>query len=395
MYYVITSKRLYKGFVSVFFSILVLLSGCKTTIDNSPDIPDEPNPILNLTPLPFSPIHVVQPDELFVLSQQHKDEFLSFYHDPALTDVEGHKRLFNYLENKLSQFHFLGKTYTAQQALDANAGNCLSLAILTTALAGLVGLEVEYQEVNTRPIYSRYDHIMTTSTHVRTLVYAPQHDESNDYITFRRARIIIDYFPDSRDSYGGVVEQSDFLSMYYQNMAGDAIIKRQYDHAYAFIQQALAQNPLNPDTLNTLAVINAKVDHQQNAHAIYQFAVTHTQRSINLVLNYADHLVKQGKKKEAMALLEDINYNADDNPYGWLDTGERFFSEGRYALAKRYYLRAIDTAPYLHEAYWGLAKVHLHNGDADNAREALETAKSLTYEDEQRSLYRAKLLSLK
>lgn len=60
-----------------------------------------------------------------------------------------------YLGDFLSGFIYRGDTYNADLAAIKQAGNCLSLAILTKAYASLVGFKVEHRKVNSEPVYSR------------------------------------------------------------------------------------------------------------------------------------------------------------------------------------------------------------------------------------------------
>jgi hypothetical protein len=115
-----------------------------------------------------------------------------------------------------------------------HTGNCLSLAILTKAYASLVGLEVEYRKVNSAPVYSRESDMISMSSHLQTHVFAPT-QPNNRKSTFFFSKIIIDYFPSSRNSIGGVVEDVDFVSMYYHNSAAKALIAGDFDQAYSLI----------------------------------------------------------------------------------------------------------------------------------------------------------------
>lgn len=109
------------------------------------------SPMSLISAPPTGDYEVPLPESVFALNQAQQHAFLDYYHASENQHLPGHKRLFAYLENSLVDFTFLGDTYDAQTALTAQAGNFLSLAIVTTALAQLVDIDVTYQQVNSAP----------------------------------------------------------------------------------------------------------------------------------------------------------------------------------------------------------------------------------------------------
>jgi tetratricopeptide (TPR) repeat protein len=381
-----------KSLVLLFFLANIL--GCqsiqKSAIEDHPTV--EPFPELDNSPFEFQTVPTA--NQIFTLSDSQKEDFFNYYYADENSQITEHKRLLNYLNNKLNQFNFLGKTFTAKQTLAEDAGNCLSLAILTTALADAVGLEIQYQKVNSAPIYHRHNNIMKTSGHVRTIVYEKETEQEEDVIVLRRRSVIVDYFPSVNNVGAEFVSEEDFISMFYQNLAGDALVSGEFDEAFSYLQEALKLNQYNPYTLNTLAVLNNQIKHTQNTEKLFEFAVKNTERTVNLVSNYANYLEKHGQTDKAAQLLADIDANNDRNPYDWLDTANQYLKVGDYRLALKYFEKAKELGPYLHEVHFGLAQVYAHHGRTFEAIKALEKANSLTYEDPTKRLYTAKVMTL-
>ena len=377
-----------KPFILVIF--LVSITACQTTkqADTEETIVLAPFPELDNSHFVFQ--SVPTPDKLFALNDEQKEQFIHYFYSDENKGIPKNKRLANYLFDKLYHFDFLGKTLTARQTLSSEAGNCLSLAILTKAFADIVGLETQYQRVNSPPIYYRKNNIMQTSGHVRTFVYAEKEPFEKNVITVSRPSVIIDYFPDPGNVSGEFVSEEDFISMFYQNLAGEAIISEEFDTAFSYLQEALKQNIYNPDTLNTLAVLNNRINDNTNTEKLYEFAVKNTQRTITLVSNYANFLKKDGEADKAKELLADVDANHDDNPYDWLDIGSQKLRDEDYQLALKYFRKALNLGPYLHEVHFGLAQVYIRQGKSAKAIEALEKANALTYDDPVKRLYTAK-----
>ena len=351
--------------------VLLLLAGCSTSQKPS-SVPLQVQH-LTLPAEPFPLLSVPSEEQIFQLNEQQKQEFLDYYHAPENQHILGHRRLHQYLESILGGFHFQGKTHNASQALIAQSGNCLSLAILTTALAKLVELEVSYQRVNSAPIYHRYHNVMTLSSHVRTIIYQPKSETADDMLLLRRGHLIIDYFPQSGDIKGDKVAYEDFVAMYFQNLAGDALVKEQFQLAYSLLKKAWQIAPDNPETVNSLAVLYGKIGLEKEAEALYVGAVDKGIASVNVMSNYHLLLTRQNREKEAKALEVKLADVKDDNPYRWFDVADRQFDKAKYSIALKYYKRALEQAPYLHEGYFGMAKVYFTLGSGKRSQRSTES----------------------
>ena len=90
------------------------LTGCQQTSQNL-----EPTPvkIVNTMSLintkQFAQRPAIAPKEqLFKLPTHAKEQFLDYYHSNTQSDVVGHKRIYNYLSNRLNNFNYFHKSNT-------------------------------------------------------------------------------------------------------------------------------------------------------------------------------------------------------------------------------------------------------------------------------------------
>lgn len=339
----------------------------------------------------FGHTQVDSVDEIFALTLSQQQNFLSYFNSPLNQSVPPHNRLYNYLETLLSGFDYRGETYVAHEALEQHGGNCMSLAILTTALANLVDLEVRYQRVNSAPLYQRFDNVMKLSSHVRSHIFEPKIKAKRGEIVFIRGRLMIDYFPDSSDVKGEFIGAEEFYSMYYQNLAGDALVEKDYNRAYANLTAAMAIDGNNSETLNTLAVLYKTLNYTKKAESLYQYVLENTAGSANVLSNYALLLEKQQRFDELNELEDKFDTINDNNPYRWYDMANRHFSRQKYNVALKYYKRSVEVAPYLHEGYFGLAKTYYQIGKHEKASKFMQKASELAYTPKDEYLYSAKL----
>lgn len=297
--------------------LILILSACQSAkrLPFEETSPPEPFPILDNT-FVFSDAPILEKD-IFSLSVEQKQDFLRYFKADENQYLPEHKRLLRYMERKLNSFDYMGKTLIASKALSEEQGNCLSLAIVTAAFADLVGLKTRFQKVNSPIIYRRYQHVMTTSGHVRTFVYdrVKKGVGKDGYVQLVPGFVIVDYFPGSGDTRGEFVSQVDFISMYHQNLAGDAIVKKDFELAFAHINTAIKLNQYNANTLNSLAVLFKHTDQHNNAREIFEFAMNNSPKTLNLVSNYAGLLKQSGETEKANLLFQNIDSFRDENPY--------------------------------------------------------------------------------
>lgn len=372
------------------------LAGCQTTDSISKQEKIQPVPIFDAWQLAnMETREVTGVDQLFALSAEQLEAFKSYYFAPENADIEQHVRLYNYLDDLLYAFDYRGDTLIANTALQNKAGNCMSLAIVTSALAEIANLEVRYQRVNSAPIYRRFDNVMTLSSHVRSHIYAPIPELAPDEIVLIRPKLVIDYFRETTNASGNFIDEADFLSMYYQNIAGDALIEEDYALAYANLKMAMVLDPKNPETLNTLGVLHRALGQDESAEKIYQYALDHTEGSLNLLSNYAVLLEHQGRLGALQNLEKRLANIEDDNPYRWFDIANQQFAKQNYRKALRYFKRSVKTAPYLHEGYFGMAKSYYRLGQWLDASDNIRKASDLAFTSDEANLYQAKLRELK
>jgi hypothetical protein len=124
--------------VLVSLSLGFILLGCVNKIDVTQVKP----PLPNLNTALFTPMAVPALHDIFTVSEKQKNAFLRYFNEPKNQLTPANVRLYEYLENYLEGFNFYGVTLTASEALIQKTGNCLTLAIITKALADIVGLEI-------------------------------------------------------------------------------------------------------------------------------------------------------------------------------------------------------------------------------------------------------------
>ncbi|WP_308366779.1 MULTISPECIES: tetratricopeptide repeat protein [unclassified Microbulbifer] len=334
------------------------------------------------------------PDAIHRLDEEQRRHFLGYLHSPGNAATPVHRRVYYYLESLTTGFDYHGETFTASEALAANSGNCLSLAILTTALAELAGIEIGYELVDAPPVFELNGSIVAKGIHVRSILYDPEWAPSEENWVLSARGIKIDYFPSKRERFIRNLSGNGYMAMYYRNIAAEAIIAGDYSKAYWYSRESLQYAPDHSEALNMLAVVNGRVGNEDEAEEIYLYGIAHAEEKLSLLKNYRVLLSRAGRDAEAEKIQEQLNRMDDPSPFHWFQLARSAYDDREYSRAIGYFKRALELAPYLHEVHLGLAQAYYRAGRLRSAEASLERAMEKSYRVSTRSLYEAKLEAL-
>lgn len=340
------------------------------------------------------PPDIISPEEIFRLSSEQQADFMAYFNRPTRRDTPAFERVYSYLQDITMDFHYQGETFTAEQALSNTSGNCLSLAILTTALAKLADVETGYQLVDTAPVFESHGNIVYKGQHVRTKLFPPVAEDTEGLFFVRRSGVLIDYFPTEGTRFVGNISENEYIAMFYNNLASEAIAREDYERAFWLLVKTLELTPDDPGALNSMAVIHRRVGDVEAAEQIYLYGIAYLDDKVSLLRNYRVLLEQQGRHDEVTDINRKLAQIEAPNPFDWMHAGHAAFSEGDFQDALRFYRKAAKIAPYLHESYAGMAKAYYMIGDHKGAEMAFQNAVERSQRLSTRSMYEAKLVAL-
>lgn len=370
---------------------VLFFSGC--TAVRQPEAIPQRLTAANTAPFGERPA-IPTPDDLHGLDAAQVSAFLGYMNQPHLAALDPDLRLYQYLENITQRYAYEGITHTAQDALRYNSGNCMSLAVLTTALVEAAGMVIEYQLMDDVPVYEFNDTLVKKGVHIRTKIMPAQPDEEEGERRYTGKGRIIDYFPTNRQRFIGNISRDEYLAMVYQNLAAEALERQDLNYAYWSALAALDFVPDQAGAINLLAVTLRRAGDIDTAELVYRFGIEHARDRLTLLKNYAMLLQENGRTGEARAIQGRLDRLEDPSPFHWYQLAQNSFDDGRYREAIRFYNKALDLAPYLHEAWLGIAQSNYELGRMDRTRTALVAALTEADKVSTRNLYEAKLVML-
>ena len=378
--------------------LIFLLAGCAGP-QAKPENTNHPTPS-NESALSFEteqfgePQDILPIEDIYRLSDKQQRAFLKYFEDPRRQDIPAYERVWNYLQDITMDFGYQGETYAAAEALRKSSGNCLSLAILTTALAKLAEVDTGYQLVDSTPVFESHGNIVYKGQHVRTKLFRPKEQDDKNFFLFSRGGLLVDYFPQPGTRFVSNISEAQYHAMYYNNLAGEAIANENYNTAFWLLRKSLELTPNNAGSINAMAIIYRRTGNLAKAEDVYKYGIENLEDKISLLRNYRVLLEQQDRHDEVRKINRTLAQLDDPSPFDWLHAGHGAYSDGQFMEAVVFYRKAAKIAPYLHESYAGMAKAYYKIGDRESAKRAFEHALEYSYRTSTRSMYEAKLLTL-
>ncbi len=294
-----------------------------------------------------------------------------------------------YTKGQLKLAYDAELTRNAAQTFDARAGNCLSLTIMTAALAKEIGLFVQYQMVLGDTVWARSGGMYFSIEHVNLTLGAT----GGRTLDAHSAPLTIDFLPgdDLRGQRMRVVSEETIVAMFMNNRAAELLALGQIDAAYWWARAAIGQDPRFLSAYNTLGVIYRRHGNLHEAEVVLAHVLElepgNTQAMANLVLVLND----QGRVAESAALSSKLEQLQPFPPFYYFERGLVAIQNGDYTAARMLFEKEVERDAYYHEFRAWLAAAYLGLGDTAKARAQLALAREYSTTRTERQLYAAKL----
>ena len=285
-------------------------------------------------------------------------------------------------------------TRNAAEAFDARAGNCLSLVVMTAALARHLQLPIAFQALTGHETWSRSGDLSFVNGHVNITVAKRLVDRLGAYDADTQLRIDFGTLPVGRGQALHVIGEATILAMFMNNRAAEYLVRGAIDDAYAHAREAVIQDPGYAGAYNTLGVVYQRRGLAAAAERAYREAVAHDADHKAALQNVAHLLKQQGRVAEAAVFQQRLAAIERDPPFAHFDQGVAAAKAGQYAQAREHLLREMKRDPDYHEFHFWLAVALYGLGDMQQARQHLDTAMQNSMTTRERAIYASKLRSI-
>ena len=286
------------------------------------------------------------------------------------------------------------RTKNAAETFATRSGNCLSLVIMTAALAKELRLPIYYGSAVLDNACSRSGDLLFASGHVNLTISRRLFDArtSRD-----RSPMTIDFLPaeDVRGLQRREIAEATVIAMYANNRAAEALATGRVDDAYAWSREALRSDPGFAGAWNTLGVVYLRHGNVAEAAPVFEHVLSgdagNTPALSNLVQTYS----RLGRSEEAAAVRQRLVALEPFAPFHFFHLGLQAMQRNDFAAARGLFAREVSRADYHHEFHYWLGVADWRLGDLAAAQRQLTLALDNSTTRHQTELYAAKLAWLK
>lgn len=287
-----------------------------------------------------------------------------------------------------------GHSTSAIQTWERKQGDCLSLTILTYAVAKALDIRAVMQEVIVAPVFDRRDGADYVSHHVNVLIPTNATILINDQV-IDAGGIVVDFQPQvGARSRGRALTQDQIVARFYNNRASEYLAKKQDDFAYAYYRAAIAADVHYGPAYSNLAQLYYRRGLQKSAEQLLWHAVALDQVSDAPMRNLHALLVAQGRDQEALevsVMMERLKYQ---DPYHWLRTGVEALQKGNTRSAISALERAETLAIGFQEIHYYLAIAYVRNGQREKAAKQIAALDAIKHDDPSVAVLNRKLQNM-
>ncbi|WP_418357468.1 tetratricopeptide repeat protein [Shewanella basaltis] len=317
----------------------------------------------------FAPVNVISLDEIYHLPEPFIAQFRrQFQANNALrsTNQLANEWLAQYIGAQAGGFEYRDHfTRPASETVLNRQGNCMSLVVLSAALADVLKVPVEFYDINVEPIWDRRGGFFLVNGHVNLSLLPPENTQS---VVFRGAEVLVDFLPERsvRAYEKQKVNKRQLSAMYYNNVAA----------------------------INTLAVIYRHKGFSNEAEQVYRAALNIDPNDLSTLYNLALILGKQDRLEEWAQVHKVLELARINNPFYYFDMAQQAYFDRQYQDALVWYKRAVAKADYRHEFYFGLSRAYWATGEERLAEKHLKRALALS-DVSNKQRYQSKLQAMR
>ncbi|NNJ73417.1 MAG: tetratricopeptide repeat protein [Enterobacterales bacterium] len=279
----------------------------------------------------------------------------------------------------------------ATETFANQAANCLSLTIMTYALADYAGFGVSFQQVMIPELWVRRDSTSLLNRHVNlklfekpnaSVVVVNRHDFEVDFNILERKR----RYPKR------IITKERVLAMFYNNKGVDALIDENHDMAYAYFKKGILTDAYLVDNYTNLGIMYRRLGHHDYAEQNYTLALKIEPGDGTTLENLAALYTATGRHAEAVSIQRELQNKRLSNPYYHYLLGEQALEKNELLMARKHFRRAIDLHRSNHEFYFAMARTLYLLGDKKGTQRYLNLARKHS-ETEQEELHYAQKLN--
>jgi tetratricopeptide (TPR) repeat protein len=281
----------------------------------------------------------------------------------------------------------------ASETFKNGSANCLSLSIMTFAMAKEANFHSEFQIVEIPEYWTRRGNYTLLNGHINLRIK----EKTNTNVTALYENIfVVDFDPSAKVSKFPThyASKNLVLAMFYNNKGADALLNQNNDLAYAYLREALLIDENYLGAWVNLGLLYRQKGLYDLAFSAYNRAIALNQDYNTAWENLAILYQHLGDTKASSDIHARLDKKRQRNPYYHQMLAEIDRNEGSLESSILHYQKAIRLNNNQHQFYFGLATVYFDKGDFEKSEDYLMLAKRKAGKGKVADMYVNKLTAL-
>jgi Flp pilus assembly protein TadD len=259
-------------------------------------------------------------------------------------------------------------TGSVRETFYSGTANCLSFTMLFVALAREAGLKVSYEKVDVPPKWSKSTELVVVRNHINALV-----ETGGD-----RGYIVDFNLEDASKGYRRWRVPDEYAeSLFYNNLAAEAFIRKDYGTSLEFLREALRIDMDSESSWSNLGMWYVRRGNDDYAEAAYLRALQSSPGDPTVLTNLVSLYETLGRAELATAYRQRIRFYQQNNPYYHFAVAQTAFEEHRFQATLAELKQALRLKSDEHEFYVLRARAYLELGRESEAEQSFARARAL------------------
>jgi Tfp pilus assembly protein PilF len=278
----------------------------------------------------------------------------------------------------------------ANQTFHNRAANCLSMSIMTYALANELGFGVRFQDIAIPEYWTLREGQSLLNGHINLQILPRPSQERIQFVT-RGFEVDFDaqatrpHFPKT------LLKLNQVIAMFHNNNGTDALINKDYVKAYAYFRAALLQAPNMSPVLANLGYLYRLTGPYEFAQNSYLHALKKDKNNLTAWGNLSHLYRYMGENEKSIKIASRVTHKRSNNPFFHINMGDKAFEKQQWNTALEHYRQALKLDKSYHEVFFGLGKTYFELGNIQRSHYYLKLAKKKSRTKQQQTNYQGKI----
>ncbi|WP_426370199.1 tetratricopeptide repeat protein [Pseudocolwellia sp. HL-MZ7] len=316
--------------------------------------------------------------DIFALDEEMQN-MVNYVLKPERDHGDKARLLLNYIfsSNHIAMSYESGTNVSAIDAFHGSKANCMSLTIMAYALADAAGMRLKFQDIKVPEYWVRKGSHQLLMGHVNLLIQKPSSIFKGN--TWTQEILQIDFDPNASKAHfpRKVVSKETMVAMFYNNKGAEALVRAEYDEAYAYFKAATKKDPEYFSAWGNLGVLYKINSHYDLAINTYQHALALSPEDLTSLENLALLFDKLDRQDEAAIIANKLHNKRLSNPHYHALLASEAMYKNKYDSAIRHLKDAIKLESKFHEFHFDLAQLYFKTEQLKLAKSSMKKALKL------------------